>query len=714
MQLTNIPISKRLPAIMILMIIVTVAGLTTFAYKQESKELIHQVEIKLDGIRSDRAIALTDYLNSIRQDLRINTENPTTVQATKEFTSAWRALGGDQTEALQDLYIKRNPFPTGEKEKLDFANDGSAYSKLHAKFHPYFRKLQQERGYYNVFIFDTQGNLIYSVFKELDYATNMNTGQWKETDLANSFRAAMAAQQKSDQFFFDFNPYAPSADAPASFISQPIVEEGKIIGVMAFQMPIGKINHIMNNKTGLGETGEAMLVGSDHLMRSDSRFSEESTILSKSIESKAADYALSGQKGHGVFMENGEEMEMSYTPLNFMGTKWALLVTQANSEVLEPVNHLLILLIIGAVVMTAIMAVFALIVARSISKPIVTMTGAMNELAGGNTDIMVPAKDQKDEIGEMADALEVFRTNAIEKAQAEVAAKQVEEQAAKDKKEAMETLASTFEQSVAGVLEAVQQAVEATQAKAQAMSEQTDSAVQNANTVASSAEEMNVNVDTVSAGAHELSKSIEEISGQVARSNEISQKAVKTAKESGEQVRELVTATDRIGNAVSLINEIAEQTNLLALNATIEAARAGEAGKGFAVVAAEVKDLAQQTAEATEEISSTIQAVQDATNRSAGSIDVVTETINEIAHVVAAISAAVEEQSAATHNISGNVNEAATATADVARNITNISQSVTQSGEASREVSQLVQSVNDQMQSLQQEVNGFIKTIRES
>jgi methyl-accepting chemotaxis protein len=162
--------------------------------------------------------------------------------------------GIDMKSELQRVYITENPHPTGEKDKLYDAKTGSLYDVIHAKYHPWFHELQQDEGYYDVFLFDADGNLIYSVFKELDYATNFQSGggEWASSDLGEVFRKAMQITEHHVVAFEDFAPYGPSYDAPASFMAYPVKADGEAIGVLAFQMPIDKINELMRHNLGLG------------------------------------------------------------------------------------------------------------------------------------------------------------------------------------------------------------------------------------------------------------------------------------------------------------------------------------------------------------------------------------------------------------------------------------------------------------------------------
>jgi len=295
MQVFNkLDIAIKLPILIIALGLISSISTGTIALIRANNLAIVGAKEKLESLEASRNKTLEIYLSSIKQDLSSLAYSDEVQEAVHDFKKGWQALTSGQTQKLQKLYINDNPHPTGAKEELDFADDGSSYSLSHKKYHPWFRHVLRQKSYYDIFIFSTDGNLVYTVFKELDYATNLNSGKWKDTDLGHSFRAALKSKSKDEQFFYDFKPYGPSFDAPASFISQAIYDDAKnIIGVLVFQMPINRINEVMQVSAGLGESGETYIVGQDQYMRSDSRFSEESTILKTKVTGETVDLVVS-------------------------------------------------------------------------------------------------------------------------------------------------------------------------------------------------------------------------------------------------------------------------------------------------------------------------------------------------------------------------------------------------------------------------------------
>jgi methyl-accepting chemotaxis protein len=368
------------------------------------------------------------------------------------------------------------------------------------------------------------------------------------------------------------------------------------------------------------------------------------------------------------------------------------------------------LIVSGIAIVAGILIGF--VVARGITRPVTAMTGAMSILANGDTTVQIPAQGQKDEIGAMADAVQVFKGSMIETERLRAEQEEAKKRAEAERRQALLQLADKFEASVGGVVAGVTSAATELQATAEALSATAEETSQQATAVAAASEQTTQNVQTVASATEELSASIREIAGQVTESNRIVAGAVTQANDTNAKVKMLAQAAHKIGEVVTLINEIASQTNLLALNATIEAARAGEAGKGFAVVASEVKNLATQTARATEEIGGQIRAIQEATDTSVHAIDEIVQTINRVNEISTAIASAVEEQGAATQEISRNVQEASTGTAEVSTNITGVTQSSQQTSAGSAQVLSAASELAVNGERLKKEVDTFLHTVR--
>ena len=354
----------------------------------------------------------------------------------------------------------------------------------------------------------------------------------------------------------------------------------------------------------------------------------------------------------------------------------------------------------------------SMVVARGITGPLQRMTGAMNDLAGGKLDVDVPGIGRRDEIGEMAKAVEVFKRNAVERQALEAEQKQAETRAVAQRKADMYKMAEDFEGAVGGIIGAVSTASSQLETSAGALSSTAERAEELATTVAAASEEASTNVQSVASATEEMASSVNEISRQVQESARMAGEAVDQARKTNDRVSELSKAAARIGDVVELINTIAGQTNLLALNATIEAARAGEAGRGFAVVASEVKALAEQTAKATGEIGQQVSGIQAATQELVGAIKEISGTIERLSEISSAIAAAVEEQGAATQEISRNVQQAAHGTQQVSSNITDVQRGASETELASTQVLSAAQSLSGDSNRLKLEVDKFLATVR--
>ncbi|MCP3477929.1 methyl-accepting chemotaxis protein (plasmid) [Bradyrhizobium sp. CCGUVB1N3] len=359
-----------------------------------------------------------------------------------------------------------------------------------------------------------------------------------------------------------------------------------------------------------------------------------------------------------------------------------------------------------------VVAGLSLTISPAVTKAIASMVQAMVRLAKGDMTVEIPGVGRQDEIGEMAGAVDVFKTNMIEAECLRGEQADNERRQAGQRKADMNRLASEFEAAVGEIVETVSSASTELEASAATLTTTAGHAQNLANNVASASEEASTNVQSVASATEELTSSVSEISRQVQSSARMASAAVDQARHTTAKVSELSKAAAKIGDVVELINTIAGQTNLLALNATIEAARAGEAGRGFAVVASEVKALAEQTAKATGEIGQQIGSIQLATDESVQAIKDISGTIEQLSEVSSTIAAAVEEQGAATQEISRNIQQAAQGTQLVSSNITEVQHGATETGSASTQVLSAAQSLSTESNRLRREVDRFLVTVR--
>lgn len=737
-------LSKMVQISIVSATLITGLFVTAIAVYSERQSLTHATKNKLEAVAMARQEALNTWFANIEADLTSLARDPSTLDALAAFQEGWAAIEGDQLSYLQSTYITENPNALGSKHEMIAANDGSAYSQVHGQFHPFFKTYLEAKGYYDIFLFDPQGNLVYTVFKELDYATNMNAGEWADTDLANAFRAGLDAGQNNTAdpiSFFDFKPYAPSYGAAASFISHPLVSlDGETQGVLVFQMPIDTLNTVMQSTAGLGQTGESFFVGEDRLMRNDAVLSKESTLLKQSVSGSHIQAALSGKSGIADETSyRGHATIAAYEPLDYRGTRWALIVEQGVEEILQPANIAARNLILEVLALSAVLIAAAMYLGRRLVAPISDVTAKMNAVADHDLSVTIPHTQRGDEIGDMARSLEVFRDRAKEADEARGAqAKEREERAAaeqaqravqakadierveeerrvmeeneKQVRAAVRTLADEIERELNANIRGMVDQTNALTDTAKHVSQNAQSVTTDASEATTNANEALGAAQTVASAAEELFASIKEISRQVEHSTALTKRTVTAASATRTTIADLEKAAGNIHQVVSLISDIAEQTNLLALNATIEAARAGEAGRGFAVVAGEVKNLAGQTARSTQEITGHIDNIQHVVAQAVEAIDAINSQITEVESVSVDIAGAVEQQSGATEEISRSVAGASTAVGAVVDRITAVSKEASGSADLAKSVEDASESLYSSTTQMRERLIAMVRT----
>ncbi|WP_445776210.1 methyl-accepting chemotaxis protein [Shewanella sp.] len=634
---------------------------------ESEKLLLKNAENRLTASRNQVAKQVESYFNVIRSQVSTSAKNLMYIDAMEQFTDAFtrqvvtdndhssltrfyqsqfeqkfKSLNpadnlsvmsllsslSDKEKSLQRAFIADNPSALGQKDELTSLNDGSYYADVHAKYHESIRAFQREFGFYDVFLVEPQnGNIVYSVFKEIDYATSLLHGPFAKSAIAEAFRQSLATKST---YLTDFSAYLPSYNAQAAFIATPIMKQDRIIGVLIFQLPIDRLNNIMtHNKnwidSGFGDSGETYLIGHDGLMRSDARFLIEDPTayyntmknvgLPESVIQKmktnvtsmglqpvntiGAERIKKGETGIAIFNDyRNVSVVSAYQPLKVEGLNWGVLSEIDEEEALRLVTLLeqkmLMSLIVLSIAALIIGSFAGWVLATTITSPLRTMLDTVNQLSSGKGDLRIRLPvSGSDELATLATGVNKFidyLDNTFSSLMASIIRMQPMSEDVKDiNAHLIEYANNTQEQSVH-----VQQQLTDSLSSSRVV----DTELANIKTAATHAsQEVSVGRTTVATTVKQMLALQQDISSAAEAVNLLEQNA------------------NEIVRIVDVIKTIAEQTNLLALNASIEAARAGDMGRGFAVVADEVRGLASRTQESTNDVATMINNITKSTGQ---------------------------------------------------------------------------------------------------
>ena len=690
---SKLPLKAKLPLIMVALtgtFLVTVAFLVyTMAERSIRKNVYaaHEIEAKAG------AQALDFLISSAQSNLASQAAQPTVFRAISNFSRVIGMIEEDDPIAyLKRTFAQENPNPADQRDLLTDPGDETYYTQSHVSYHPTFQRAVELNGYEDLYLFDAEGLLIYSVKKLDDFASSFATGELAETSLGKLLAEAMTAEA-GQVVLSDFSLYGPAGDAPSAFFATPVFNKrNQVVGVIAARLgSTGVLQALTKNLEDSGYQN-IYLVSEDGLARSPSSSGDHFKVLDMLPE---LPQTLAARNREPVHFDNvpalaGGEATALVMPLDLPGFSWSL-VLETNYEAafagVKQIRLTALALIGGAVVIAILVSLFA---ARRVTTPIQALRAATNALAENDYEVDITGKSRGDELGDLARSLDSFRDKlkqADEAAAREVqAARQtaavVEEMSGalaqlqsgnlacdieQPFAEHYETLRENFNRSLTNLRESMSEVVGASEhvgrfsdeqsAAADEMAHRTESQANTLEQTAGALRDLTTGIRATADSASRMDKAMSDTRNQAENSTEVVESAVGAM----DQIQE---TSKEISKIINLIDDIAFQTNLLALNAGVEAARAGSAGAGFAVVASEVRALAQRTSTAAGQIQELTNASEthvangvSMVGQAGAALSSIINQVSEVSNLVSEIAEGVQKQSGGLENINSAMHE---------------------------------------------------------
>jgi methyl-accepting chemotaxis protein len=703
-KMRSMRLSWKMPLFVTAICLVMATGLASLTYFPYRATTYADAKAYMLAMAEQRVERMTALVDDVGDETRLLAFNPETVTAMSAFQSAWMKIEGSPQAYVQTTYVTNNPNPVGERDKLDRADDVTDYNIAHGRHHPYLREFQRVGEFYDVFLINLSGDVVYSVFKEADLGANLKTGSLATSGLADVFRQAVEGEAGTT-FFADFAPYAPSGGIAAGFSASAIKDaRGQKIGVVAVQLNLAQFNSVLSDQTGLGEATNAYVVGQDMTLRSTSRFEDGPKALDAIEPLPQVTAALRGEVAEHVGIGlNGKPVVGYAVPFRFGQLQWAILMEEDDASVAASAVYLRNKLLISSLVATALISLLGWLYVRTVTNAIGRVRADMTRMAEGSYDVQISEASRGDEIGDIGKVLVDFRDKltAADLANQEQAQKRQQQQRVvlalseglenlssgnltqpiteafepeyeslrQDFNKTLTTLNSAMSEVIIAAGSIKHGAIEISQA-ADDLSNRTENQAATLEETAAALDELTASVRSAASGAKSVEQIVSEARTDAEHSGTVVQNAVAA-------MTEIEKSSEHISQIVGVIEDIAFQTNLLALNAGVEAARAGDAGRGFAVVASEVRALAQRSSEAAKEIKTLIRGSSQQVERG---VDLVGKAGDALRHIVQRVA-----------HISTLMSEMATGAAEQATGLNEINIGVTQLDQVTQQNAAMVE-----------------------